>query len=249
MRAVIIDDEQKARKLLKALIQNNCSQITEIFMAENLKKGVELIQQTQPEIVFLDVEMPGEQGIRILDYFDPHEINFELIFTTAYSEYAIRAFELNAIDYLLKPLRDEQVESAVKKATQKIGNTRIEERMSELKKLFQSTEAKKIALPMAEGILFLNFEEIVMFRAERSYTKVFTSDDNCHLISKPLAFFKKLLENTDAFYSPHRSFLINLRFIKKYVSSEGGYIIMDNGQEARLSRDKKAEFFKVIGME
>jgi two-component system LytT family response regulator len=115
MKALIIDDEQKARHLLKFLVEENCPQITEIELAEDLPNGIRVINTFQPDIVFLDIEMPGYSGLQILDFIAPEQVNFELIFTTAYSEYAIKAFELNAIDYLLKPLRDEQVETAVAK--------------------------------------------------------------------------------------------------------------------------------------
>ena len=111
MKVAIIDDEKKARRLLTILITENCFQITEIREAENLPAGVRLINDFQPDIVFLDIEMPGYSGIQILDFFNPSQINFELVFTTAYSQYAIKAFELNAIDYLLKPLRPDQVVS------------------------------------------------------------------------------------------------------------------------------------------
>ena len=246
MKAVIIDDEQKARHLLRILIEENCPQITEIEDAEDLPKGVSLINQFKPDIVFLDIEMPGYSGIQLLEFFTPEQITFEIIFTTAYSEYAIKAFELNAIDYLLKPLRDEQIENAVKKAVNQIGKSKVSERLEELKNTFKATSIRKIGLPVSNGVLFVEFDDIIMMEADRMYTKVSTVNDGELLVSKPMKFFIDLLETATEFYRPHRSFLINLKHIKQYVNSDGGYIIMNNKKTVGISREKKDEFFELI---
>jgi len=246
MKAVIIDDEQKARNLLRILVEENCPLITEIEDADSLPNGVRLINQMQPDIVFLDIEMPGYSGIQLFDFFTPEQINFEIIFTTAYSEYAIKAFELNAIDYLLKPLRDEQVEHAVNKAVNQIGKSKVSERLEELKNTFNSSNVRKIGLPVSNGVLFVEFNDIVMLEADRMYTKVFTLNDGDILVSKPMKFFIDILDNVSEFYRPHRSYLINLKHIKQYVNQDGGYIIMDNQKTVSISKDKKEEFFEVI---
>lgn len=246
MRVLIVDDEQKARNLLKVLIEDNCPQITEMDEAENLPEAVSLINQNKPDIVFLDIEMPGFSGLQILEFFTPEQINFEIIFTTAYSEYAVRAFELNAIDYLLKPLRDEQLEQAVNKAISQIGNSKLSERLEELKKCFNSKNIRKIGLPVVDGVLFVEFEEVIMLEADRMYTKVFTKNEGEILVSKPMKFFMDILSDVDEFYKPHRSYLINLKYIKKYVSKDGGYIIMINDKTVGISKDKKDEFFDLI---
>lgn len=246
MRALIIDDEKKARNLLQVLLEENCPQITNIESADNLPKGIKLIHSFKPDIVFLDIEMPGYSGLQLLDFLTPEQINFEIIFTTAYSEYAIKAFELNAIDYLLKPLRDDQIESAVKKAISQIGKSRVGERLEELKKSFKATNIRKIGLPVSNGVLFVEFDDIIMLEADRMYTKIFTQNDGDVLISKPMKFFIDLLKDSNEFYRPHRSFLINLKHIKQYVNQDGGYIVMDNQQTVGISREKKDEFFEVL---
>ena len=172
--------------------------------------------------------MPGYSGIQLLDFFTPEQINFEIIFTTAYSEYAIKAFELNAIDYLLKPLRDEQVEQAVTKAIKQIGQSKVSERLDELKNTFKASNVRKVGLPVSNGVLFVEFDDIIMLEADRMYTKVFTISDGELLVSKPMKFFIDVLQEATEFYRPHRSFLINLRHIKQYVNQDGGYIIMNN---------------------
>lgn len=246
MKALIIDDEQKARNLLKVLIEENCPQIAEIQMADNLPEGVNLIHQLQPNIVFLDIEMPGYSGIQLLEFLTPEQINFEIIFTTAYSEYALKAFELNAIDYLLKPLRDEQVENAVKKAIHQIGKSRVSERLEELRNTLKATNLRKIGLPVGNGVLFAGFDSIILMEADRMYTKVYRQNEDMLLVSKPLKFFIDILADAKEFYRPHRSFLINLKHIQQYVNQDGGYIILDNQMSVALSKEKKDEFFELM---
>jgi len=246
MRAVIIDDEEKARRLLQVLVKENCPQITETREASDLPKGVSLINEFQPDIVFLDIEMPGYSGLQLLDFFTPSQINFEIIFTTAYSQYAVKAFELNAVDYLLKPLRDEQVERAVVKAINQRGKSQVSERLEELKNTLKATAIKKIGLPVSNGILFVKFDDIIFLEADRMYTKVFTQSNEELLVSKPMKFFVDILKDATEFYQPHRSFLINLKHIKQYINQDGGYIIMDNEKTVSISREKKDEFLEVM---
>jgi len=152
MKAIIIDDERKARNVLKILIEENCPKITAIFEAEDLLSGVDLIKKEQPNIVFLDIEMPEHSGLEILNFIEKEVFNFEIIFTTAYSEYAIQAFQLAAIDYLLKPVRPIQVKEAVDKAIKFIGSSQINIKLEELKKSLVSSNFNKIGLPFSDGI-------------------------------------------------------------------------------------------------
>lgn len=246
MKALIIDDEQRARNLLRILLEENCPQIAEIYEAEDLPKGVALINRLQPDIVFLDIEMPGYSGIQILEFFTPEQITFEIIFTTAYSEFAIKAFELNAIDYLLKPLRHEQVENAVQKAVDQIGKSKVSERLEELRNALNVNNIRKIGLPVSNGVLFIEVDDIIMMEADRMYTKVFTKNGGEHLVSKPMKFFVDHLKSLTEFYKPHRSFLINLKHILQYVNQDGGYIVMDNQQTVSISKEKKEEFLQVM---
>jgi len=165
MKALIIDDEKKARQVLQILVEENCPKITTILQADNLLSGVALIKEQQPNIVFLDIEMPEHSGLEILNFIEKEVHNFEIIFTTAYSEYAIQAFQLSAIDYLLKPVRPSQVKEAVDKAIKFLGNTQINTRLAELKTSLEAANFKKIGLPDSNGITFVNFEDIIMLQA------------------------------------------------------------------------------------
>ncbi len=247
MKAVIIDDEERARRLLQVLIEENCPKISEVFQAESLLKGVEIIKEEQPELVFLDIEMPGHSGLEILDFIDKDDYNFEIIFTTAYSEYAIKAIELSALDYILKPVRASKLKTAVDKALKFIGRTKLNERFEALSQALTSKEFKKIGLPVKDGVEFVNFEDIVMLEAERMYTNIYINEQKIPmLISKPLKYFVDLLQHLPFFYKPHRSYYVNLKYITKYVKSDGGYIVMDNGKQVSLSKEKTEEFMQLM---
>ncbi|MDC8005185.1 LytTR family DNA-binding domain-containing protein [Aureisphaera galaxeae] len=245
MKAIIIDDEPKARKLLQVLLEENCPAVDDIYQAGDLLAGVECIKQERPQIVFLDIEMPQHSGLEIVDFLDREELNFEIIFTTAYSEYAIQAFELSAVDYILKPLRPSKVVDAVEKAMASLGKSQVHVKLEELKAILSSSQFKKIALPVAEGIRFVEFDKIIMLEANGMYTKISMIDEEI-LISKPLKHFVELLQKAPTFYKPHRSYLINLAFIKQYVKSDGGYILMDNDRAVSISKDKKDEFLSIV---
>lgn len=246
MKALIIDDEKKARQVLQILVEENCPKITTILQADNLLSGVALIKEQQPNIVFLDIEMPEHSGLEILNFIEKEVHNFEIIFTTAYSEYAIQAFQLSAIDYLLKPVRPSQVKEAVDKAIKFLGNTQINTRLSELKSSLEAANFKKIGLPDSNGITFVNFKDIIMLEADGMYTKVTTVSKGDILVSKPLKFFVETLNKVKTFYRPHRSFLINLTYIKAYIKKDGGYILMENDKTVSISNDKKEEFLAIV---
>ena len=179
MKAVIIDDEKKARHVLHTMLLDNCPEITEILEAENLLEGVALIKSENPSLVFLDIEMPEHSGLEILNHINKENYNFEIIFVTAYSEYAIQAFQLSAIDYLLKPLRPSQLKEAVEKSISQIGKSQISLKLEELKKSLQSSNFKKIGIPYSDGIKFVNFEDIIMFcfeNAENMFFVIFSSN-------------------------------------------------------------------------
>lgn len=247
MEAVIIDDEPRARSLLRSILEENCeAEVDIIHEAGNLKNGVELIREFEPKLVFLDIEMPKEQGIEILNYFKPQEINFEIIFTTAYSEFALKAFEMNAVSYLLKPLRPSQVQEAVEKVRDQEAQVNINERLEELSQALSKNTFKKIGLPVSDGILLVPIEEIIHIEADGMYTTVYTENDGDLLISKPLKFYEHLLGKEFTFYRPHRSHIFNFKYLKQYVRKNGSHCLMENGNIVPVAREKKDEFVKLL---
>lgn len=246
MKAIIIDDEPKARNILNVLIEENCPKVTQIFQAEDLLSGVKIIREQEPNIVFLDIEMPEHSGLELLDFIEKDNSNFEIIFTTAYSEYAIQAFQLAAIDYLLKPISPKQVKEAVDKCLRLMGKSHINSKLNELKESLSSSNFKKIGLPISNGIKFVPFEKIVMMEADGMYTKVTIEGEDEILISKPLKHFVESLKNIPLFYRPHRSFLISLKYVSQYIKSDGGYILMDNGASVTISKENRDQFLELI---
>ena len=246
MRALVIDDEPKARKLLKVLLEENCSKIEEILMASSLPEGVHLIRQKKPNIVFLDIEMPEHSGLELLDFLEPEELSFEIIFTTAFNEFALQAFEFSAVDYLLKPLTASKLIKAVDKCSVLQGNSQIDEKLKELKNSLAIEDFKKIGLPISTGIKFVELKDILLFEGEGMYVKVYLKNQEELLISKPLKYFTDLLANIPYFYKPHKSYLVSLKYIKEYVKSDGGYVVLDNDKTVSVSKDKRTEFLKIV---
>lgn len=241
IRTIIIDDEAKARRIMATLLEEYCPNIKIVGQAEDVPSGVKLIQQEKPDLVFLDVEMPGYTGFQLLDFFD--EINFEIVFTTAYTEYAIKAFQVSAVDYLLKPIQIDQLIKAVAKVQKK--STNISQKYISLKENLKSPiQVKKIALPISDGLLFVEVSNIIYLKAEGSYTHVILKDQKI-FVSKKIKEIENLLPPTP-FFRTHRSYVIHLKFVKKFVKKDGGYIIMDNDDVVSISHANKEEFVKLM---
>jgi two-component system LytT family response regulator len=181
IKAIIVDDEPSARTLLRKFIEEHCKGVEIVDEAENIKTAVKLINKHKVELVFLDIEMPEENGFALFDYFD--QPSFETIFCTAYSDYAVKAFEVSAVDYLLKPLSINKLIAAVEKAIKVHGQNQIIQRISVLKENLTVNKLQKIALPLSDGMVFVKLEDIMYFEADGSYTHVVTKTGKT-LISK-----------------------------------------------------------------
>ncbi len=239
IKAIIIDDENGARVALRTLLEDYCPDIEIIGECSNVPEGALMINKKNPDLVFLDIEMPEYNGFELFDFFK--EINFEVIFVTAYSQYAIRAFEVSAIDYILKPVEIDSLKNAIEKVKQKKEQANIIQRLELMKDTYGGNEIKKIAFPMSDGLLFTDLNEIILFEADRAYTHVYIKNGSKITVSKPMRTFEELLSDKNYFFRPHRSHLININFIKKYQKGESE-LIMDNGISVAISRDKKQDF-------
>lgn len=246
MNALIIDDETRARSLLKNIINQSSFEFDGVLEAPTLLEGIELIKKHQIDIVFLDVEMPHHRGTEIFDFLDIEEFSFALIFTTAYSDYALKAFELNAVDYILKPLRPSKIEESIQKVIDQNQKDGVTQKLEELKSALNSSQFNKIGLPLSDGIVFVEIEEIIHLEADGMYTNVFTENNGKILISKPLKHFVNLLEDKELFYRPHRSHVVNLKYMKQYVKKSGNYIVLSNENIVPVSRDKREEFTSIL---
>ncbi|MDX2191235.1 MAG: LytTR family DNA-binding domain-containing protein [Bacteroidota bacterium] len=244
VRCIIVDDEEKARENLRILLQDFCENVEVVGMAQNVAQGIEQINQNKPDVLFLDIQMQKETGFDLLNKIG--SIDFEIIFTTAYSEYAIKAFKFSALDYLLKPIDIEELQKAVKKVEKKVaGNSfaKIESLIKNLKT--DNYENYKLALPTGEGLFFIKIQEILYLEADSNYTTFFMIGGQKYIVSKTLKEYEEMLEGLE-FFRIHHSYLINLKEIKKYVKGDGGYVVMSNDVSLDVSKRKKEAFLTRI---
>lgn len=243
LRAVIVDDEARARRILESLLQEYCPQVEVVGMAGSVLEAVKVINMHEPDVVFLDIEMPVDLGFALFEYFP--NLKFNVVFITAYQQYAVNAFKVSAVDYILKPIDIDLLVQAVSKVQRQIDMKELNEKVNTLKlNLNQERQIKRLALNVSDGVLFLDVDNILYLEADGSYTYVVTNNSRI-LVSKKMSEFEEL-EQHPHFFKPHRSFLINMNKVDKLVKSDGGYIIMNNQDQIELSRYKKEEFFEAI---
>jgi two-component system LytT family response regulator len=231
MKAIIVDDELNARLALRGILEENFPRVTILDECQNVPEAVISINKNKPEIVFLDISMPGYSGLELFDFFED-EVNFKVIFVTAYNEYAINAFEKSAIDYILKPVRITALERALKKAEE--SNNKLDL----LRENLEETGKKKVALSTGDGLIFLVLDDILYLKADGSYTHFMTRDGKKITVSKKISEFEKL-EKMGPFLRIHRSQMINYNCVKKILKQDGGSVVMDNGDELSISTEKK----------
>lgn len=239
MKAIIIDDEERARSTLLKLLQDYCPAVDVLGLCTSVPEGVLAINKLRPQLVFLDIEMPEYNGFELLNFF--RDVDFEIVFVTAYNEYALKAFEVSAVDYILKPVDIEKLKAAVEKAHKKSGSHDMQNRVDILKEGFAAGQFNKIALPVAEGLLFVDTSDIVYLSADGAYTEVWLRNGSKILVSKKLKFFEDVLDQRPNFFRSHRSYIVNINFIKKYSKADNA-LTLDNGKTVIISRDKKQEF-------
>lgn len=243
MKAIIIDDEKRARVSLSLLLQEYCPQVTIVAECENLPEGVKAIRKHQPDIVLLDIEMPGHSGLELLDFFDENEVNFSIIFTTAYNEYALKAFKFSAVDYLLKPIIPEELAEAIErvaKQKQRFENFRA------FKENLQQETLTKIAVPSGNTLLFLDTDKIMYIKGEGAYSEVFCSDGSKQLVSRNLKNFEDILCSDSRFLRIHKSYIVNFNFVVAFNKSDGGSIELENKAQIPVSPDKAQQILDQI---
>ena len=240
-KTVIIDDEAAAQRVLQNLISEYCPQLEVVAIAGDVPSAVIAINKHQPDVVFLDIEMPNYTGLQLLDFFEEPE--FEIIFATAYSEYAAQAFRVSAIDYLLKPIQIDHLKKAVEKLEKARPANSMPDRLETLRTNLREEYITRVALPISEGLMFVDVADIICLEADKAYTHIFLSNRNKLLVSKNLRELEKILTHP-CFFRTHRSFLINLNHVSRYVRKDGGYIVMDNEQVASLSQSRREDFLK-----
>jgi two-component system, LytTR family, response regulator len=245
IHALIIDDETDAREALRMTIEKYCPEVSLLGVYDTPQKGLAAIQELQPDLVFLDVQMPHMSGFDLLQQLSP--LSFEVIFVTAHDQYAIKAIRFSALDYLLKPVDVDDLMRAVSKVQERLQQKNSTyQYQSVLNNIQYSTrKIEKLAVPTLEGIEFFNTDDIIYCQADGNYTRLFLKDKQSKLISKNLKDFESLLRES-GFCRVHHSSLIHMKHVQKYVKGEGGYVILTDNHHVDISRRKKEEFLKLL---
>lgn len=241
---LIVDDERNNCENLKELLNQYCGELEIVGMAHSASEGIEAILHLKPSLVFLDIQMQGGSGFDLLEQIKP--VDFEVIFVTAFDQYAIRAIRFCAIDYLLKPVDLLELQAAVKKAANKIRQRDPNLAMTTLlANRNTATDDLKIALPTAERILFVLVSEIIRCLGENNYTTVFLKNGTSVLVSKTLKEYEELLADK-GFLRVHQSHLINSNYIRSYEKHDGGYLKMTDGASVPISRQRKQQVLQQL---
>jgi two-component system LytT family response regulator len=241
LRALIVDDEPECRDILQILIQDFCTDVEVMACCKNVSEAIEAIHEHNPDVVFLDIQMQRENGFDILAKLK--SIDFEIVFTTAHAEYAMKAFSFSAIHYLLKPIDIYELKQALSRVKKKINGDlalRLEKLSYNLKSM-ASPQLQQIGLPTTQGLTFVKIDQIIYCEAANNYTQIYTDDGKKHLVTRTLKEYEKILSPYN-FFRIHHSYLINLNCVKDYVKGEGGYVIMKNNAALDVSKRKKESF-------
>ena len=242
-KVLIIDDENRTRDFVKKMIDSFQLDLEVFTDGENVETGIEAINRIQPDIVFLDIQMPDGTGFDVLNSIETKK--FEVIFITAYQEYAIKAIKFSALDYILKPIDAEELHSAILTAIDSVDFKKEDLQYEALENNIQPGNRRKLVLKTQECVYIVDLMEIIRCEADKNYTFFFLNNGKKILVSRTLKDFETML-NGYGFFRIQQSHLINLDYLDRYDKHQGGAIIMKDGSALPLSPDKKDQFFKLL---
>ena len=243
IRTILIDDENNALEVLEILLKKYCPNVEILEKCNGGKAGIDAIEKHQPDLVFLDIEMPHINGFDVLTATKNYK--YKVIFTTAYNQFAIKAFKFSAIDYLLKPIDFEELKEAVNKISSSENHTTFEENLQKLMSQLQKPKEKRIALPVNNSLQFFDFDEIIRIESESNYSHIFLIDKRKITLTKTLKEVEEKFLGQD-FFRVHQSHLINLNHIDKIYKGENAYLVMKDQTQISISRHRKDEFLDLI---
>lgn len=244
IRAILIDDEPLAVEVLGNDLKNYCPNIEIVAKCHSAKEGLKAIKEHKPDLIFLDIEMPWMNGFEMLEVIE--NIDFDVIFTTAYDQFAVQAFRISAIDYLLKPIDKDDLIIAVNKVGEKKEPHMSKQHLDVLmQNMAPSGEHQRVALPSKNGFEFVLMQDILYCEADGNYTYFYMVDKKKRLISRPMKEVEKML-NDPSFCRIHNSYLINLNQTQRYIRGDGGYVEMMDGTTLNVARSKKEELISKI---
>jgi len=245
IRCILVDDETDSLEVMQMLLKTYCPQVKVEAVCNNAEQGIEAINRFRPDVVFLDIEMPNMNGFDMLEKFD--KLFFDVVFVTAYHQFAIRAFRYSALNYLLKPVDADDLTDTIRRI-ETTKSAPLKEQMELLLQSVHNTANQtigRIALTTSYGMLFVETSNIIYCESDNNYTSVKMTDGKKITVSKTMKEIDDTLSGPD-FYRIHNSFLINLNHIKKFVRGEGGYVIMDDDTMVGISRTKKQAFLELF---
>lgn len=247
VRAVIVDDELGSRESLSKMIEKNCKNIQIVGKADSMLSAFEVITNNEPDLVFLDIEMPNGNAFDLLEKFK--EIHFNIIFVTAYDHYAIKAIKFSAIDYILKPVDPEELMKAVSRFEAQLENKKLLDKKFKtlLSNVKPENKLKKVGIPDGDGLVFINLSEIIRCDSDGNYTYFLLTNGKKIIASRTLGEYEQMF-NEDNFFRIHRSHLINLEHVKKYIKGEGGYVVMTDNSQVEVSRRNKNDFLEKLSL-
>ncbi|MFA6126642.1 MAG: LytTR family DNA-binding domain-containing protein [Bacteroidales bacterium] len=240
IKTVIIEDEQKSMLTLQTLLERYCPEIEVIGTGSNVETGLRVLEELRPELVFLDIAMPDGDAFDLLNRIG--RVDFEIIFITAYNDFALKAFEFSALHYLLKPINYKELQDAVQRYEKIRPSNNIHSRLDVLNSSLKN-HFDKISLPSNDGLIIVEIQDIVRFEAAGNYSTVYLSNNENIIVTKTLNQFEEILSGL-YFVRIHNTHIINLRFVKRYQRGQGGTVTLNNGTELAVSRARKYEFIE-----
>jgi len=243
IQAVLIDDEPKCTETLGILLRMHCPDISIAAVCNSGEEGIEAINKHKPDVVFLDIEMPRMNGFDMLERFK--KIFFHVVFTTAYNQFAVKAFRYSALDYLLKPIDPDDLKLAVNRIKEMKSVPSKEQFDILLRHLQSNSKPQRIALSTGDGLIFVDTKDVMYCQSESNYTHVRLLNGEKYLLARSLKEFEDTLP-TENFFRIHNSFLVNLSEIKKFVRGDGGYVIMNDETQITIARARREEFFALF---
>jgi two-component system LytT family response regulator len=244
LKAIILEDEEDNRNLLSGFLKDYCPQISLLASVDTVKSAWEAINAFRPDVVFMDIQLKGETSFDLLEKLG--EIQFEIIFTTAYESYMLKAIKLSAVDYLLKPINVNELKAAIEKVEKKRNQMFYNKSLEVLLSNFRnSVPDHKIALSSSDGFVFVKVSNIMYLKSEGAYTYFYLKPNEKILTSKNISEYEDLLADHN-FFRIHKSYIVNMAEVTKYVRGEGGQVIMSNNSVFDVSRRRKEEFLKLL---
>ncbi|MCB0835080.1 MAG: response regulator transcription factor [Bacteroidetes bacterium] len=251
IKALIVEDEKNSQELLKELINTYCDGVEVIAIAGNVAEALGALKLHKPDLIFLDIELPDGDGFQVLENAD--EISFDVIFTTAYNQYAMRAFKFAATDYLLKPVDIEELQQAAARVVEKRSEGQQDDPSEKIDALIKNIRNigqpfRRIVLPTSNGFTVVDPDDIIRCESDRNYTFIFLKDKRRILVSRTIKEYDEMLQEFN-FFRIHQSHLINLNYLKNYTRGRGGYVELTDGTTLDVSARRKSDFLKRMSID